>query len=131
MNLLDENFPEAQMEVLRSRGIRVRKIGHDIGRAGMQDPEILTLLHASTRPTLFTLDADFASPLLCHPAYGLVFLFVRPHEAAEYVRRLLRHPELNTQAKRMGTYVRASYDGIRVWRRNEAEQAFPWPQASR
>jgi hypothetical protein len=131
MNLLDENFPADQVELLRSRGIRVRKIGPDIGRAGMQDVEILTLLHASIRPTLFTLDADFASPRLCHPAYCLVFLYVHGHEAAAYVRRILRHPELNTQAKRMGTYVRASYNGIRVWRRNEAEQAIPWPQASR
>jgi hypothetical protein len=130
MNLLDENFPEAQKELLRSRGIRVRKIGQDIGRAGMQDPEILTLLHATTRPTFFTLDANFASPLLCHPAYGLVFLYVRPQHAADYVRRVLPHPALNTQAKRMGVYVRASYDGVRVWRRNEAEQAFPWPQAT-
>lgn len=131
MNLLDENFPLDQVEQLLNWGVRVRKIGQDIGRAGMQDPEILPLLHATTRPTFFTLDADFASPLLCHPAYGLVFLFVRPEQAAEYVRRVLRHPELNTQARRMGTYVRASYDGVRVWRRNEAEQAFPWPGATR
>ena len=78
---------------MRSRGIRVRKIGYDIGCAGMQDPEILTLLQ--TRPTVFTLDANFASPLLCHPAYGLVFLYVWPHHlyvwphhAADYVRRV-------------------------------------------
>ena len=129
MNLLDENFPADQVELLRSRGIRVRKIGRDIGRSGMSDHEILTLLHATTRPTLFTLDADFASPLLCHPSYCLIFLFVDGHEAAAYARRVLRHPELNTQAKRMGTYVRASYDGIRVWRRNEAERGFPWPAA--
>jgi hypothetical protein len=127
MNVLDENFPVEQVELLRSRGVHVRKIGQDIGRAGMLDPEILTLLHATTRPTLFTLDADFASPLLCHPAYGLVFLFIYPRDAAMYVRRVLRHPVLNTQAKRMGTCVRASYDGVRVWRRNEPEQAYPWP----
>jgi hypothetical protein len=93
----------------------------------MQDPEILTLLHATTRPTFFTLDADFASPLLCHPGYCLVFLYVDDDESAAYVRRVLRHPVLNTQVKRMGTYVRASYDGVRVWRRNEPEQAYPWP----
>jgi hypothetical protein len=127
MNILDENFPDAQVERLRNRGVRVRKIGPDIGRAGMQDPEILTLLHAVQRPTFFTLDDDFADPRLCHPAYCLVHLWVRREEASSYVRRVLRHPELNTQAKRMGTYVRASYDGVRVWRRNEPEQAYPWP----
>ena len=97
------------------------------GRMGIEvtNPD----LQRGFSPQLDALDADFASPLLCHPGYGLVFLFVRPREAAEYVRRVLRHPQLNTQAKRMGTYVRASYDGVRVWRRNAAEQAFPWPQA--
>ena len=41
MNLLDENFPAQGVEELLNRGVRVRQIGFDIGRAGMQDPEIL------------------------------------------------------------------------------------------
>lgn len=52
---------------------------------------------------------------------------VRPYEGAEYVRRVLRHPAANTRAKRMGALVRVSPGGVRVWRRNGAEQAFPWP----
>ena len=43
------------------------------------------------------------------------------------VRRVLRHPALNTQAKRMGAVVRASASGLRVWRQNEAEQLLAWP----
>ena len=54
-------------------------------------------------------------------------LYVRDEDAARFVRRVLRHPELNTRAKRMGAVVRASEPGLRVWRRNEAEQALPWP----
>ena len=127
MNVLDENFTEDQVRLLRARGVRARQIGHDIGRAGMGDLEILTLLHRLGRSTLFTLDQDFADPRLCHPAYSIVFLYVYAHLAAEYVRRVLRHPATDTQAKRMGMLIRASDTGIRVWRRNESEQAFPWP----
>ena len=128
MNLLDENFPEPQVEELRRRGVRARQIGHDIGRSGMQDPEILTLLHALRRLTLFTLDWDFSGPRLCHPSYCLVYLYVRNDDAARFVRRVLRHPALNTQAKRMGAVVRASGSGLRIWRRNEAEQALSWSE---
>ena len=95
----------------------------------MQDPEILTLLHSLRRVTLFSLDWDFSGPRLCHPAYCLVYLHVRRRDAATYVRRVLRHPALNIQAKRMGAVIRASEAGLRVWRRNEAEQTLAWPQA--
>jgi hypothetical protein len=127
MNLLDENIPENQSELLDGQGVRTRQIGQGVGRLGMQDPEILTLLHSLKRVTFFSLDWDFSGPYFCHPAYCLVYLHVRRQDAANYVRRVLRHPELNTQAKRMGTVVRASASGLRIWRRNEVEQALPWP----
>jgi len=127
MNLLDENVRVDQRNQLLRRGVRVRQIGHDVGRAGMADVEILTLLHRLTRPTFFTLDEDFTDPRLRHPAYCIVYMYVRPLAAAEYARRVLRHPQLSTQAKRMGAYVRASFEGVRGWRCNQPEQAFPWP----
>ena len=127
MNLLDEQVPASQRELLRSSGVRIRHIGYDVGRAGMQDPEILTLLHSLRRVTLFSLDRDFSGPRLCHPAYCLVCLYVRPEDAATYVRRVPGHPALNTQAKRMGAVIRTSDSSLRVWRRNEAEQALSWP----
>jgi hypothetical protein len=127
MNLLDENVPESQVELLNRWGVRARQIGRGVGRAGMQDPEIITLLHSLRRTTLFSLDRDFSGPRLCHPNYCLVFLYVRDDDTSEYVRRVLRHPALNTQAKRMGAVVRASGSGVRIWRRNEAEQALHWP----
>jgi len=127
MNLLDENVPDDQTELLRSWRVRVHQIGQGVGRLGMQDPEILTLLHSLRRVTLFSLDRDFSGPHLCHPAYCLVYLHVQRNDAATYVRRVLRHPSLNTQAKRMGAVIRASEAGLRVWRRDEAEQALAWP----
>jgi hypothetical protein len=131
MNLLDENVPENQTEVLDRQGVHARQIGRGVGRLGMQDPEILTLLHSLRRVTFFSLDWDFSGPYLSHPAYCLVFLHVQRQEAAMYIRRVLRHPELNTQAKRMGAVVRASEPGLRVWRRNAAEELLAWPRARR
>ena len=43
MNILDENIPESQRTLLRSRRIAVRQIGHDLGRKGMKDDEIISL----------------------------------------------------------------------------------------
>jgi hypothetical protein len=79
------------------------------------------------RPTFFTRDDDFPDRHLCRQDYCQVFLSVPESATAEYVRRVLRHPELKTQAKRMGTVVRASDTGVRIWRRNEVERSFPWP----
>src|SRR5262245_47616550 len=115
MNLLDENFDRLQREQLRAWRVRGRQIGYDTGRPRMLEYDSLTLLHSLRRVTLFSLDRDFSDPWLCHPAYCLVYLYVDDNLAAEYVRRVLRHPELNTQAKRMGALVRASYSGVRVW----------------
>jgi hypothetical protein len=38
------------------------------------------------------------------------------------VRRVLRHPRLNTQAKRMGTVVRASHRGLGIWQLHAQEE---------
>jgi len=34
MNILDENIPEGQRQLLRSWRIQAKQIGHDIGRQG-------------------------------------------------------------------------------------------------
>jgi hypothetical protein len=45
MNLLDENIPESQRQLLRSWRIRIRQIGDEVGRKGMKDEAIIPLLH--------------------------------------------------------------------------------------
>jgi hypothetical protein len=40
---------------------------------------------------------------------------VKKQEAAEYTRRLLRHPEFDTVAKRMGKVIRVSPMRLAVW----------------
>jgi len=88
----------------------------------MKDPEILTLLHQLGRPTFFTRDDDFYARHLCHARYCLIYLAVAKDEVALFVRRLLRHREFATIAKRMGTVVRVSHVDLSVWRLH-AEQA--------
>ena len=44
MNVLDENILKNQRQLLRGWRIRVRQIGDDIGRKGLQDEEIIRLL---------------------------------------------------------------------------------------
>jgi hypothetical protein len=116
VNILDEDIPESQRQLLRSWRIHIRRIGIDQGWLGMKDPDILPLLHSLDRPTLFTLDAGFWKLGLCHPRYCLVYLDVPDYEAAEFIRRTLRHPALSTRAKRMGAVVRVRHGGISMWR---------------
>ena len=59
MNVLDENIIESQRQFLRSWRIRVKQIGHEIGRPGMKDDEIISLLHRIRRVTFFTRDSGF------------------------------------------------------------------------
>ena len=113
MNVLDENIVASQRQLLRSWKIHFQQIGAEIGRAGMKDRgEIIPFLHALRRPTFFTRDHDFYKPDLCHRGYCLVFLDVAFDEAAEFIRRFLRHVAFRTQAKRLGRVVRVRHGGL-------------------
>lgn len=122
MNVLDENVVESQRQLLRSWRIRVRQIGHDIGRAGMQDEQIIPFLRRARRVTLFTRDLGFFDPKNRSRDYCIVCLAVGQHEVAVFVRGILRHPRLNTEAKRMGKIVRATHAGIRVLQTSVTEE---------
>ena len=128
MNILDENVPESQRVLLRSRRVAVRQIGRDLGWKGMKDREIIPLLHELDRPTLFTLDRDFYDRRLCHEGYCLVYLDIYDELVAEFTRRVLRLRELNTKAKRMGHIVWVSPTGVVLWRvRQSQEGHLSWP----
>jgi hypothetical protein len=128
VNLLDENFPEDQRPLLRGWHIPHRQIGREIFDYGAQDPNIIPLLHGLGEVTFFTQDEDFFKSRLCHPRYCLVFLDVKPGETASYVRRFLRHPALNTHAKRMGLVARVNVEGIQYWQRGQARKSsLHWP----
>ncbi len=128
MNLLDENIPEHQRQLLRGWRIPMRQIGHDVGHKGLSDDAIIVLLHQLLRPTFFTRDDDFHQQALCHPDYCLVYLAVGQYEVASFVRRFLRHPRFATYARRRGTVARVGSNGLHVWRLHAiAEEVNPWP----
>lgn len=115
MNVLDENIVESQRQLLRSWRIHVRQIGHEIGRAGMLDEEIIALLHRTRSATFFTRDLRFYDARNRARNYCIVCMAVGQHEVAVFVRNVLRHSALNTQAKRTGKVIRATHSGLRYW----------------
>jgi hypothetical protein len=129
VNILDENIIAEERLVLRSWRVPLRHVGHDIGRRGIQDEEIVPFLLQLPRPTFFTRDIDFYDRRLCHARYCLVYLAVKKQEVALFVRRFLRHKAFNTQAKRLGTVVQVSHAGLSVWRLHaEEEIVFSWSE---
>ena len=122
MNILDENIPKPQRELLEGRRISVRQVGVNIGRKGLLDEEIIPLLQRLRRATFFTRDSDFYDRRLCHTKYCLVYMSVEKSEAALFVRRFLRHPDFRTQANRMGKVIRVSRAGISSWRLHKAKE---------
>ena len=127
MNILDENIPRSQRLLLLSWGVRVKQIGVDIGYKGLQDEEIIPLLHSLRQPTFITRDEDFHDRRLGHAGYCLVYLAVYKYESAFFVRRMLRHRALKTKAKRMGSVIRVSGSGIWLWRpRAKKEEFLSW-----
>jgi hypothetical protein len=115
VNVLDENILESQRQSLRGWRIAVRQIGHELGRKGMQDEEIIPFLLTLRRPTLFTRDLGFYSHQLCRARYSLVILAVGQYEVAHFVRLVLRQPDCNSQSKRMGRVIRVMHNELAVW----------------
>lgn len=116
--------------LLRRWRIPIRQIGVDVGRKGTSDQEIIALLQQLRRPTFFTRDDDFYRRDLCHARYCLIWLDVAATVAAEYIRRLLRQKENNTQAKRMGSVIRVSPTGLSLWKLHaEEESHMAWSRA--
>jgi len=129
MNILDENILNEQRDLMKMWKMAVHQIGDDLGWKGMQDEEIIPLLHRLNRPTFFTRDGDFYHRKLCHSRYCLVYLDVGRYEVASFVRRLLRHHQFDTHAKRMGAVIRLFHGGLAVWYfHSEKENRFEWKQ---
>ena len=122
MNILDENIPRNQRELLERWRIRIKQIGFNVGLGGMQDEGIISFLISERKVTFFTRDRDFYNRRLCHSNYGLVYLAVHINEAAIFVRRLLRHPDFRARSNRMGKVVRVSRGDIAFWRVNGSKE---------
>ena len=127
MLVLDENLPAEQRRLLRKWRIHFRVVGVDVALPGTQDANLISLLHCLSRPTFFTLDEDFHRSRWAHASYGLVWLDVEDNQAAEFIRRFLRHPAFDTQAKRMGIVSRVHAGCVQFWKlKGRGAQSVPW-----
>ncbi len=124
MNLLDENIIASQRELLRSWNVSVRQIGFDFEQSGLDDEQIITLLHRHRRVTFVTRDLGFFERHLCHSRYCIACLAVSKEEVALFVRLLLRHKEFRTQGQRLGTVLQVSHGGIRRWQLGSTQPTF-------
>lgn len=132
MIVLDENVIESQRRTLLHQRVRLRQIGIEIGRKGLSDRDILPLLLRLKNPTFFTRDVDYYDRTLCHSRYCLVVLEIGDVEVARFARRVLSHPALSTNAKRMGKVIRAGESGMTVWSTNAiALSHLAWPVETR
>ncbi|HWX21906.1 MAG TPA: hypothetical protein VN578_18555 [Candidatus Binatia bacterium] len=128
MLVLDENLPASQQQLLREWRIRFRMVGLEVASSGTQDENLIPVLHRLPRPTFFSLDKDFYRPDWLHRSYCLIWLDVGSRQAAEFIRRFLRHRAFDTQTKRMGTVVRVHPAGIHFWRTpGVSPHSVSWP----
>ena len=124
MIILDHNIPKDQAEQLRRRRTHFRQIGFEVGRPEWDDQqEILRFLHATKQITFFTRDLGFFRARLRHANYCLVVLTVPVLETAYYIRKVLRHPDFKTRAKRNGKVMKVSTDRITVWETGRQRQS--------
>jgi hypothetical protein len=98
LNVLDENILASQRQLLRSWRIPIRQIGVELGRKGMSDEYLIPLLLKLPNPTFFTRDSDFTDQDLCHKKLCLAVLEVQQYDVAHFIRRFLRHPEIQRSA---------------------------------
>src|SRR2546425_962958 len=119
MNVLDENIIASQRAQLRKWRVAFRQIGFELSRSGAEDTQIIPLLLRLNQPTFFTRDFDFFRSKFCHVHYSVVWLNVRPDEAVEFIRRFLKHPQFDTQTKRLGMVARVNASGVQFWRKGK------------
>ena len=115
MLVLDENLPAGQQQLLRRWRIHFRTIGVAVAASGTADENLLPVLHRLPQPTFLSLDLNFYRPDWAHRGYCLVWLDVRGRDAGDFIRRFLRHPAFDTQAKRLGKVARVHADAVLYW----------------
>jgi hypothetical protein len=129
LNVLDENVPRDQADLLKGWGIPFRSIARDLGYQGIQDSEVLPLLLRLKKPTLLTRDSDFFRRNLAHRAYSLVWFDMPAEQTAFFIRRFLRHANFKQNSQRLGKVIRVLARHIEYWQKNsEALVAVQWQQ---
>lgn len=118
MNVLDENVPRDQADLLRQWGVRFRSISRELGYQGIDDDDIRPLLLRLKQPTLLTRDGDFFHREFAHARYSVVWFDVAVEETTFFIRRFLKHPRFRANAGRLGCVIHVQPRHIDYWTRN-------------
>lgn len=121
-HVLDELFDQTVYEQLKAQRIAIDKIGAGFGTSGWLDEHILQALHGSGK-TFHTRDHGFYRRSCAHSSYCIVYYDVPLAEMAAYIRRVLRHPQLNTHAKRLGKVIKVTRQRIEFWQRGRSTKS--------
>lgn len=114
MILLDENVHQQRIMASVASWYRgqVRSLTTLRPNTLIKDEAIPTVLRSVRQPTFVTTNvADFWRRIPAHSRYSVVCVALpneRLDELSPLLRRLLRLPEFNTKAKRMGKVIRVS-----------------------
>jgi hypothetical protein len=128
VNVLDENIPRDQADLLGQWNIRFRSISRDLGHQGIGDDDIVPLLLRLKKPTLLTRDEDFFARHLAHARYALVWFDVEVEETAFFIKRFLGHPLFRLNSQRLGKVIRVQPRGIEYWTKHmTAPVRIEWP----
>ena len=118
-NILDANIDAPEAEQLRHR-LKAKKIGLRFLPAHASDEQIIGLLRRLKTPTFITQDCkDFYMSRRCElplrpsaslrdKKYCMICLDVPDDLIAITARKIYRHPQFNTAAKRMGKVIRVT-----------------------
>jgi len=128
--VLDENVHRKVKSLLQS-WITVEQIGHEVGRSGMTDQNIIPgLLLEVKRVTFITHDERLYRR--CHPHAGYCLIILPERSAAEvasFMRRLFRLQGFRTVRSRMGKVIQITEHNVR-WKepRSPRERILSWPR---
>jgi hypothetical protein len=121
VNVLDENIPRDQKDLLGQWRVRFRAIPQDIGSQGLSDDNIPSLLLRLKQPTFLTRDKDFFLRELVHARCALVWFDVATEETAFFIRMFLDHPSFRTNSQRLGKVIQVQSQGLSFWTKKSIE----------
>jgi hypothetical protein len=123
MILLDENVHQQSIMASIAAWYRgqVRSLTTLRPNTLIKDEAIPTVLRNVRQPTFVTTNvADFWRRIPAHSRYSIVCVALpneRLHELPPLLRQLIRLPEFNTKAKRMGKVIRVSPSQLQYYER--------------
>ncbi len=128
--VLDEQLKMATLLPTLRKWITVERIQDLRPNELIPDERVPAILLTLRQPTFVTIDRDFWDRTLCHPDYGILYFPLQDEEqilVPDLLRALLRHPEFQTRADRMGKVARVSRSTIDFWQfPGQALQRVSW-----